>query len=120
MSSDRVEADDTVDQIEAEQEFGAEVSAYQRLDDNAVRKPSRLFATRRNRLPDRNRIEPERGSWPRLSQSAEIGANDGSNLGITAGRLTIGHQNDRTPGPRHRDRPHRDAGGHDVVPTRVR
>jgi len=44
--SGRIEADDTVDQIEAEQEFGTEVSAHHRLDNDAPRQQRRLFATR--------------------------------------------------------------------------
>ena len=84
------------------------------------RQQGRLFATRCNRVGDRYRLEPERSSRPRLGQPAEIGTNDGGNLRITAGRLTIGHQNDRTAVSRHLDRTHGDPVGDDVVAACVR
>jgi hypothetical protein len=65
-SPEGVEADDPVDQVEAEQTFGREVRAQQRLDDNALREQYRLLAARRNCLLDRYCLEAERGSRPRL------------------------------------------------------
>src|SRR5579871_2515330 len=72
-------------------------------------------ARRAATLFDRDDLEAELHPGAGLRQPPEVGTDHGCDLRIAAGRLAIGHQNDRAAVARHLDRPHGNTVGDDVV-----
>src|SRR6185437_15056306 len=71
------------------------------------------------RLLHADRLETERRSGRRLRETADIGRNDGRDLGIAASGIAVGHQHDRRAVAGHLDAAIDGAVGDDVVAVRV-
>src|SRR5262249_25653343 len=117
-----VARDDTADEVEAMQPLGVEGAerAGRYHGGGECRQLRLLGAAQGLALLGAHRGKADFIARPLAPDGREVGRDDGRDLGIAAGCLVVGEEQDRLARARHLDRPGGDAIGDDVVAVAMR